>query len=174
MHNAASEAVVGPRDFPRVFNNIFLSLNFIGRVKKKRNDVTENRFAGGDRRRYFSDGEKRRPEMGLLFAGYPCTDPSTNTFCTCPPPPQNPRKRCEPEESYLRCSKRFDHRSHSFCHRSSLSQLMMLVLRNSEKFSSPKNGNSRKSIIHLSRNRIHMTYATYTLDEKTDLRKFAS
>ena len=41
MHNATSEAVVGPRDFPRVFNNIFLSLNFIGRVKKKRNDVTE-------------------------------------------------------------------------------------------------------------------------------------
>ena len=41
MHNATSEAVVGPRDFPRVFNNIFLSLSFIGRVKKKRNDVTE-------------------------------------------------------------------------------------------------------------------------------------
>ena len=41
MHNATSEAVVGPRDFPRDFNNIFLSLNFIGRVKKKRNDVTE-------------------------------------------------------------------------------------------------------------------------------------
>ena len=38
---AASEAVVGPRDFARVINNIFLSLNFIGRVKKKRNDVTE-------------------------------------------------------------------------------------------------------------------------------------
>ena len=29
------------------------------------------------------------------------------------PPPQKPRRRCEPEESYLRCSKRFDHRSHS-------------------------------------------------------------
>ena len=37
----ASEAVVGPRDFARVINNIFLSLNFIGRVKKKRKDVTE-------------------------------------------------------------------------------------------------------------------------------------
>ena len=36
---AASEAVVGPRDFARVINNIFLSLNFTGRVKKKRNDV---------------------------------------------------------------------------------------------------------------------------------------
>ena len=33
--------------------------------------------------------------------------------CLSPPPPQKPRRRCEPEESYLRCSKRFDHRSHS-------------------------------------------------------------
>ena len=38
---APSEAVGGPRDFARVINNIFLSLNFIGRVKKKRIDVTE-------------------------------------------------------------------------------------------------------------------------------------
>ena len=30
-----------------------------------------------------------------------------------PPPPQKPRRRCGPEEGYLRCSKRFDHRSHS-------------------------------------------------------------
>ena len=30
-----------------------------------------------------------------------------------PPPPEKPRRRCEPEEGYLRCSKRFDHRSHS-------------------------------------------------------------
>ena len=28
-------------------------------------------------------------------------------------PPEKPRRRCEPEEGYLRCSKRFDHRSHS-------------------------------------------------------------
>ena len=28
-------------------------------------------------------------------------------------PPGKPRRRCEPEEGYLRCSKRFDHRSHS-------------------------------------------------------------
>ena len=28
-------------------------------------------------------------------------------------PLQKPRRRCEPEEGYLRCSKRFDHRSHS-------------------------------------------------------------
>ena len=27
--------------------------------------------------------------------------------------PQKPRRRCEPEEGYLRCSKRLDHRSHS-------------------------------------------------------------
>ena len=42
--------------------------------------------------------------------------PCTNTFCTSsppPPPPEKPRRRCEPEEGYLRCSKRFDHRSHS-------------------------------------------------------------
>ena len=28
-------------------------------------------------------------------------------------PPGKSRRRCEPEEGYLRCSKRFDHRSHS-------------------------------------------------------------
>ena len=28
-------------------------------------------------------------------------------------PPEKPTRRCEPEEGYLRCSKRFDHRSHS-------------------------------------------------------------
>ena len=28
-------------------------------------------------------------------------------------PPEKPTKRCEPEEGYLRCSKRFDHVSHS-------------------------------------------------------------
>ena len=30
-----------------------------------------------------------------------------------PPPPLKPRRRCEPEEGYLGCSKQFDHRSHS-------------------------------------------------------------
>ena len=29
-----------------------------------------NRFAARVRRRYFSEGEKRRPEIRLLFAGY--------------------------------------------------------------------------------------------------------
>ena len=39
-------------------------------------------------------------------------------------PPEKPIRRCEPEEGYLRCSKRFDHRSHSiFFYCSSLSQL---------------------------------------------------
>ena len=34
-------------------------------------------------------------------------------FCSSSPPHQKPRRRSEPEEGYLRCSKRFDHRSHS-------------------------------------------------------------
>ena len=62
MHNAASEAVVGPRDFPLVFSNIFLSLSFIGRVKKKRNDITEIvlqlEFADAIFRRERSDDRK--------------------------------------------------------------------------------------------------------------------
>ena len=33
---------VGPRDFTHVINSVFLLLNFIGRVKKKRNNITEN------------------------------------------------------------------------------------------------------------------------------------
>ena len=28
-------------------------------------------------------------------------------------PPEKPTRRCEPEEGYLRCSKRFEHESHS-------------------------------------------------------------
>ena len=38
-------------------------------------------------------------------------------------PPEQPTKRCEPEKGYLRCSKRFDHESHSIFYCSSLSQL---------------------------------------------------
>ena len=55
----ASEAVVGPRDFARVINNIFLSLNFINRVKKK--------IGSQDCRCYFSEV---RPKIRLLLAGY--------------------------------------------------------------------------------------------------------
>ena len=83
-------------------------------------------------------GTERRCSHKWFHTIFPCTDPSTNTYCTCPPPPpQKPRRRCEPEGSYLRYLKRFDHRSHSykFCHCSSLSQLMMLALGNSEKCS---------------------------------------
>ena len=36
-------------------------------------------------------------------------------------PPEKPTKRFEPEEGYLRCSKRFDHGSHSIHHYTSLS-----------------------------------------------------
>ena len=43
-------------------------------------------------------------------------------------PPEKPTRRCEPEEGYLRCSKRFDHRSRSKIQ-------MMLALGNSEKCS---------------------------------------
>lgn len=32
---------VGPRDFTHVINSVILLLNFIGRVKKKRNNITE-------------------------------------------------------------------------------------------------------------------------------------
>ena len=48
-----------------------------------------------------------------------------------PPPPRN-LEGVANQEGYLRCSKRFDHRSHcnKFCHCSSLSQLMMLALGN--------------------------------------------
>ena len=35
--------------------------------------------------------------------------------------PEKPTKRCEPEEGYLRCSKPFDHGSHSIHHYTSLS-----------------------------------------------------
>ena len=50
-------------------------------------------------------------------------------------PPGKPRRRCEPDEGYLRCSKGFDQKEslYKFCHCSSLSQLMMLALGNSEK-----------------------------------------
>ena len=51
------------------------------------------------------------------------------------PPPKKTRRHCEPEEGYLCCSKRFDHESLYIFSCSSLSQLMMLALGNSEKCS---------------------------------------
>ena len=38
-------------------------------TSKQKVYVMENRFAARVRRRYFSEGEKRRPEMRLRFAG---------------------------------------------------------------------------------------------------------
>ena len=65
-------------------------------------------------------GTKKRCSHKWFHMIFPCTDPCMNTFCTSSPPPpppsppQKPRRRCEPAEGYLRCSKRFHHRSHSF------------------------------------------------------------
>ena len=45
---------------------------------------------------------------------FSCTEPCTDNFLyLVSAPPEKPTRRCEPEEGYLRCSKRFDHRSHS-------------------------------------------------------------
>ena len=53
--------------------------------------------------------------------------------------PGKPTRRCEPKEGYLRCSKRFDHRSHFISFVivwvKDKSHLMMLALGNSEKCS---------------------------------------
>ena len=77
-----------------------------------------------------ASGTKKRCSHKWFHRIFPCT----NTFCTSspplrpsppPPPHPKPRRRCEPEENYLRCSKRFDRKSHFIC--SSLSQLMMLA-----------------------------------------------
>ena len=55
------------------------------------------------------------------------------------PPSRKPRRRCAPKEGYLRCSKRFDHRSHFISFVivwvKDKSHLMMLALGNSEKCS---------------------------------------
>ena len=68
----------------------------------------------GEGRHEGSGTEKRRSHK-WFHRIFPCTNPCTDTFCTLSPPPtpQKPRMRCEPEEGYLRCSKQFDHRSHS-------------------------------------------------------------
>ena len=61
---------VSPKTLQRArsHSSCILSFNLIGQHQNKRFCVTENRFAARVRRRYFSEGEKRRPEMRLLFA----------------------------------------------------------------------------------------------------------
>ena len=44
---------------------------------------------------------------------FPLHGPLHEYFLYLVSAPQKPRRRCEPEEGYLRCSKRFDHRSNS-------------------------------------------------------------
>ena len=67
-----------------------------------RNDVLTNGFIGFSLAGTLA-GTLAGPPAGILLV--PRLSP--------PPPPKKLRRRCEPEESYLRCSKRFDHRSHS-------------------------------------------------------------
>ena len=47
------------------------------------------------------------------FIGFSLARTLARIFLYLVSAPQKPRRRCEPEEGYLRCSKRFDHRSHS-------------------------------------------------------------
>ena len=61
-------------------------------------------------------GTEKRWSYNWFHTIFPCTDPCTNIFCTPPPPsppsllPRNPEGVAN--QGYLRCSKRFDHRSH--------------------------------------------------------------
>ena len=49
----------------------------------------------------------------MVSFDFPLHGPLHEYFLYLVSAPQKPRRRCEPEEGYLRCSKRFDHRSHS-------------------------------------------------------------
>ena len=51
------------REVTRSHSSRILSFDLIGQHQNKRFHVTENRFAARVRRRYFSEGEKRRPEI---------------------------------------------------------------------------------------------------------------
>ena len=73
----------------------------------------EKRPPGGGKT--WGSGTEKRCSHKWFHRIFPCTNPCTDTFCTSSPPPtpQKPRRPCQPEEGYLHCSKRFDHRSHS-------------------------------------------------------------
>ena len=49
----------------------------------------------------------------MVSYDFPLHGPLHKYFLYLVSAPQKPRRRCEPEEGYLRCSKRFDHGSHS-------------------------------------------------------------
>ena len=49
----------------------------------------------------------------MVSYDFPLHGPFHEYFLYLVSAPQKPRRRCEPEEGYLRCSKRFDYRSHS-------------------------------------------------------------
>ena len=65
---------------------------------------------GGKTRR---SGTEKRCSHKWFHIIFSCTNPCTDTFLTRLRSPWKPTRRCEPKEGYLRCSKRFDHRSHS-------------------------------------------------------------
>ena len=68
--NLAEIQDTSAREVARNHSSCILSFDLIGQHQNKRFYVTENRFAARVRKRYFSEGEKGRPEMRLLFAGY--------------------------------------------------------------------------------------------------------
>ena len=70
------------------------------------------RSSGGGKTRG-SGTEKRCSRSQMVSYDFPLHGPLHEYFLYLVSAPQKPRRRCEPEEGYLRCSKRFDHRSHS-------------------------------------------------------------
>ena len=71
-----------------------------------RSSVQKNRLPGEGRH------EGLVPRNDVLTNGFIGFSLARILFVPRSPPPQKPRRRCELEEGYLRCSKRFDHRSH--------------------------------------------------------------
>ena len=68
--NLAEIQDTSAREVARSHSSCILSFDLTGQHKNKKFYVTENRFAARVRKRHFSEGEKGRPEMRLLFAGY--------------------------------------------------------------------------------------------------------